>query len=99
APHDELHLSILAPAVSFLLLGLIPCPLPSATLFPYTTLFRSHMIVFASKSDHCLLELLWRHERGELNVEIPMVISNHRDVEEEVGFFGIPFHHVPAKGP
>lgn len=57
------------------------------------------MIVFASKSDHCLLELLWRHERGELNVEIPMVISNHREVEEEVGFFGIPFHHVPAKGP
>lgn len=57
------------------------------------------MIVFASKSDHCLLEMLWRHERGELNVEIPMVISNHRDVEEEVGFFGIPFHHVPAKGP
>lgn len=57
------------------------------------------MIVLASKSDHCLLELLWRHERGELNVEIPMVISNHRDVEEEVGFFGIPFHHIPAKGP
>lgn len=57
------------------------------------------MIVFASKSDHCLLELLWRHERGELNVEIPMVISNHRDVEEEVGFFGITFHHVPAQGP
>lgn len=57
------------------------------------------MIVFASKSDHCLLELLWRHERGELNVEIPMVISNHRDVEEEVSFFGIPFHHVPAAGP
>lgn len=37
------------------------------------------MAILASTSDHCLLELLWRHRRGELPVSIPMVISNHTD--------------------
>ncbi|MGY5319784.1 formyltetrahydrofolate deformylase [Neomicrococcus lactis] len=60
---------------------------------------RKRMIVLASKSDHCLVELLWRHSRGELNVDIPMVISNHRDVEQAVKNFGIPFVHVPSAGP
>ena len=57
------------------------------------------MAVFASKSDHCLLDLLWRHRRGELPVSIPMVISNHSDMAEEVRGFGIPFFHVPSTGP
>jgi formyltetrahydrofolate deformylase len=57
------------------------------------------MAVFASKSDHCLLDLLWRHRRGELPVSIPMVISNHTDMAEEVRGFGIPFFHVPSTGP
>jgi len=56
------------------------------------------MIVLASRSDHCLVELLWRHSRGELPVTIPKVISNHRDVEQTVAQFGIPFHHVPSQG-
>ena len=57
------------------------------------------MAIFASKSDHCLLDLLWRHRRGELPVSIPMVISNHPDMAEEVRGFGIPFFHVPSTGP
>lgn len=56
------------------------------------------MAVFASKSDHCLLDLLWRHRRGQLPVSIPMVFSNHPDVAEEVRSFGIPFFHVPSMG-
>ncbi|UQN30436.1 formyltetrahydrofolate deformylase [Brachybacterium kimchii] len=56
------------------------------------------MIILASRSDHCLLELLWRHRRGELAAEIPLVISNHRDVQAGVEFFGIPFVHVPSGG-
>ncbi|MFD5055728.1 formyltetrahydrofolate deformylase [Streptomyces tendae] len=56
------------------------------------------MAIFASKSDHCLLDLLWRHRRGQLPVSIPMVISNHPDVAEEVRGFGIPFFHVPSMG-
>jgi formyltetrahydrofolate deformylase len=37
------------------------------------------MAILASKQDHCLLDLLWRHRRGDLPVTIPMVISNHDD--------------------
>jgi len=58
------------------------------------------MAVLASKSDHCLLDLLWRHRRGELPVTIPMVISNHTNVAEDVRTFGVPFFHVPSQeGP
>jgi len=52
--------------------------------------------IFASKSDHCLLDLLWRHKHGELEMDVAMVISNHPDLAEEVRGFGIPFFHVPA---
>ena len=55
--------------------------------------------IFASKSDHCLLDLLWRQKHGELAVTIPMVISNHPDVAEEVRSFGVPFFYVPSAGP
>lgn len=54
--------------------------------------------IFASKSDHCLVELLWRQRRGELPVTISMVVSNHSDTAEEVRSFGIPFFHVPSSG-
>ncbi|MFV0320534.1 MAG: formyltetrahydrofolate deformylase [Microbacterium sp.] len=57
------------------------------------------MAVLASTSDHCLLELLWRHRRGQLPVTIPMVISNHTNVAEDVRSFGIPFVHVHSQGP
>ncbi|MCC4909568.1 formyltetrahydrofolate deformylase [Microbacterium sp. cx-59] len=57
------------------------------------------MAILASTSDHCLLDLLWRHRRGELNVTIPMVISNHTNTAEDVRSFGIPFFHIPSQGP
>lgn len=57
------------------------------------------MAIFASRSDHCLLDLLWRHRRGQLPVTVPMVISNHPDTAEEVRRFGVPFFHVPCAGP
>ena len=55
--------------------------------------------IFASKSDHCLLDLLWRHRHGELPLAVSMVISNHPDAATEVRNFGIPFFHVPSAGP
>jgi formyltetrahydrofolate deformylase len=55
--------------------------------------------ILASKSEHCLVDLLWRHRRGELNVDIAMVISNHPDLAEETRSFGIPYFHVPSAGP
>jgi formyltetrahydrofolate deformylase len=54
------------------------------------------VIILASKSDHCLLDLLWRHRRGEIPMTVPMVISNHADMAEDVRGFGIPFFHVPS---
>ena len=54
--------------------------------------------IFASKSDHCLLDLLWRQRRGELAMDVAMVISNHHDLADEVRQFGIPFFHVPVSG-
>lgn len=52
------------------------------------------MIIFASKQDHCLQDLLWRWRIGELQVEIPAVVSNHRDLECVATNAGIAFHHV-----
>jgi len=54
--------------------------------------------ILASKSDHCLLDLLWRQRRGALPITVPMVISNHPDVAEDVRFLGVPFFHVPSLG-
>lgn len=54
--------------------------------------------IFASKTDHCLLDLLWRHRRGELPMQIAYVVSNHPDLEEDVRQFGIPYIHVPVDG-
>ncbi|WP_368498559.1 formyltetrahydrofolate deformylase [Herbiconiux sp. A18JL235] len=55
--------------------------------------------IFVSKSDHCLLDLLWRQRRGELPIHVAMVISNHSDTADDVRSFGIPFFHVPSAGP
>lgn len=55
--------------------------------------------ILASTSDHCLLDLLWRQRRGEIPMVVPMVISNHPDVADDVHRFGIPFVHVPSAGP
>ena len=77
------------------------------TLSPYGMEWRltdqsvpKRMIILASKSDHCLLDLLWRQRRGELAVTIPKVISNHTNSQEDVENFGIEFVHVPSQeGP
>lgn len=58
---------------------------------------RKRVAVFASKSDHCLLDLLWRQRRGELPVNITMVVSNHPDLSDDVRAFGIPYFYVPVE--
>jgi formyltetrahydrofolate deformylase len=57
---------------------------------------RKRAAIFVSKADHCLLDLLWRQRRGELPMTIPMVVSNHQDLADDVRQFGIPFFHVPV---
>ncbi|WP_078410638.1 formyltetrahydrofolate deformylase [Priestia abyssalis] len=53
------------------------------------------MAIFVSKADHALMELIWRWKSKEIEVEIPMVISNHADLKEAVESYGIPFYHIP----
>ncbi len=57
---------------------------------------RKRIAVFVSKEDHCLLELLWQWQSGDLDAEISMVISNHEDMRGIVESFGIPYHYVPV---
>lgn len=52
--------------------------------------------IMVSKTDHCLLDLLWRNRRGELEMSVAMVISNHPDLADQVRPFGVPFIHIPA---
>ncbi|HEU0249933.1 MAG TPA: formyltetrahydrofolate deformylase [Solirubrobacteraceae bacterium] len=57
---------------------------------------RQRMAILVSRHDHCLMDLLWRRRRGELDAEVVAVISNHADVAGEVQAAGVPFHHVPV---
>lgn len=54
------------------------------------------MAIFVSKQDHCLMELLWQWQAGDLVADIPVVISNHPDLGQTVEQFGIPFYHIPV---
>jgi formyltetrahydrofolate deformylase len=54
------------------------------------------MAILVSKYDHCLLDLLWRWRRGQLEADVALVASNHPDLRADVEGFGLPFHHVPV---
>jgi len=55
---------------------------------------RPRMIIFVSKYDHCLVDLLYRHQSGELNCDIPLIISNHPDNKAIADFYKIPYEVV-----
>jgi len=57
---------------------------------------RPNVALFVSKYDHCLADLLYRHRSGELACEIPLVISNHLDVQALADFYRIPLQVVPV---
>ncbi|MFD1175223.1 formyltetrahydrofolate deformylase [Paenibacillus puldeungensis] len=57
---------------------------------------KKKLAIFVSKEDHCLVELLWQWQAGDLDAEISMVISNHPDMKEYVESFGIPYYHTPV---
>ncbi|MEA2401261.1 MAG: formyltetrahydrofolate deformylase [Thermoleophilaceae bacterium] len=52
--------------------------------------------LMVSRQDHCLLDILWRARRGELDIDIGLVISNHADLAEAVAQFDVPFEHIPV---
>lgn len=53
---------------------------------------KPRMALFVSKMSHCLYDLLARYKAGELNVEIPCIVSNHEDLRYVAEQFGIPYH-------
>ncbi len=57
---------------------------------------RQRMIILVSKYDHCLVDLLYRHQSGELACEIPLIISNHPDNQAIADFHQIPYAFVPV---
>jgi len=56
--------------------------------------YKPRLALFVSKYDHCLYDLLGRYASGELPVEIPLIISNHPDLEIVAKRFEIPFKHI-----
>ncbi|POX48500.1 formyltetrahydrofolate deformylase [Streptomyces sp. Ru71] len=53
-------------------------------------------LIMVSKFGHCLNDLLFRRRTGALNIEIPAIVSNHRDFEALAHTYGVPFHHIPV---
>jgi len=58
--------------------------------------YKPRMAIFVSKFPHCLLDLLARQSSGDLNAEIPLILSNHPDLEPIAKMHGIDFHCIPV---
>lgn len=61
----------------------------------YFSDIKPRMAIFVSKLSHCLYDMLARYTAGEWDVEIPLIISNHPDLEHVARRFDIPFHCFP----
>ncbi|MDQ6766266.1 MAG: formyltetrahydrofolate deformylase [Candidatus Eremiobacteraeota bacterium] len=73
---------------------------PLATAFEMTwrvarSAHRPKVAIFVSKAGHCLADLLFRHQIGELACDVLLVISNHSDLRKLTEFYGIPYHAIP----
>ncbi|WP_229729279.1 formyltetrahydrofolate deformylase [Agaricicola taiwanensis] len=73
-------------------------PIAAEHRMRFTMADRSHRLralIMVSKFDHCLNDLLYRTSIGALPIEIPAVVSNHRDSYQRVAAHDIPYHHIP----
>ena len=62
----------------------------------YDAAYIPKMALFVSKYDHCLYDILSRNVSGKLGVDIPIIISNHKDLKPVADRFGITFEHIPV---
>lgn len=58
---------------------------------------RQRVAIMVSRQDHCLLDLLWRWQRRELEADVVAVVSNHAELEAQTRAARVPFHHVPVE--
>jgi formyltetrahydrofolate deformylase len=56
----------------------------------------TRLAIFVSRYDHCLADLLYRAEQGELSSDVVLVVSNHPDAERLAAFHKVPFAHIPV---
>ena len=59
---------------------------------------RQRVLIMVSKFGHCLNDLLYRYRNGYLPIEIPAIVSNHRDFYQLAAWHNIPFHYLPVSG-
>jgi formyltetrahydrofolate deformylase len=59
---------------------------------------RPRVLLMVSQHGHCLNDLLFRVKAGQLAVDVPAIVSNHRSFEALAGSYDIPFHHLPLAG-
>jgi len=57
---------------------------------------KTKVAILVSKYDHCLNDLLYRYRTGELAIEIPLILSNHPDLQPLADWHGIPYFHLPT---
>ncbi len=88
------HLDLAADALETAFADVVAAPFGMDWRIDYATR-RKRLALMVSTFDHALLELLWLWRRGELDAEIPLVVSNHDDLRTEVERFGVTYHHVP----
>jgi formyltetrahydrofolate deformylase len=62
----------------------------------YDAAIKPRILIMVSKFGHCLNDLLYRYRIGALAVEIPAIVSNHRDFYQLAASHDIPFHHLPV---
>jgi formyltetrahydrofolate deformylase len=58
---------------------------------------KSRVLIMVSKHGHCLNDLLYRHKTGQLAIEVPAIVSNHKEWEETAKWHGIPFYYLPIE--
>ncbi len=58
---------------------------------------RSRLAIFVSRYDHCLADLLYRHQAKELHGDIPLIISNHQDTRWMAEAYGVPFYYIEVQ--
>ncbi|MCK9286734.1 MAG: formyltetrahydrofolate deformylase [Sphaerochaetaceae bacterium] len=59
--------------------------------------YKSRVAIFVSKTSHCLYDLISRQHEGDLVCDIPLIISNHPDLEHIAGQFRIPYYYIPIE--
>lgn len=57
----------------------------------------ARVAIFVSRYQHCLVDLLHRHQIGELRCKMALIVSNHQDARPLAEFYDIPFHYVPME--